>query len=226
MLNMGWANATMADFWFWLVGSISEAVLLLAGVLGGLRYRSLPGYLRPLVGVVWFGLVMEATAKILQVCQLPNLWLGPFDATGEFALLSLLYARALGWPAFARWQPWLAVAFGGYALISLGVAPEMTRFKTGVLILEGMLLLALVGLYFRKLLNELLVPRLSADALFWVSAGLLLYSLGKMLIALFGNYVLEHYSLRLSLWVWTIHGLLSVVLYLCYLRALWLRPQK
>ena len=110
--------------------------------------------------------------------------------------------------------------------MSLTLNFEPARFKPAVQVLESLLVLGMAALYFRKLLNELRVPQLARDPLFWVSAGLVVYSLSKLLIALFSNYLLEHYSQRLSLTVWTIHGLLTIMLYLCYLRALWLRPQK
>ena len=113
-----------------------------------------------------------------------------------------------------------------YAVLSLVLHFEPTRFKPAVQVIESLLILGMAGLYFRKLLNELQVPNLARDPMFWVSAGLVLYSLSKLLIALFSNYMLEHYSRQLSLTAWTMNGLLTVVLYLCYLRALWLRPQK
>ena len=217
-------------FWFLLVGACLRTLLLLAGLLGLHRYRALPPELRWLVGLMWFGLVLELASYVLGTLYHANLWLVPIDAAGELWLLSLVYARALRSPAFARLRPWLVAAFVLYAGLSSGLTVEVSRaaarFKPALQVLESLLILGLAGLYFRKLLNELRAPNLARDAMFWVSAGLVLYSLSKLLIALFSNYLLDHYSQQLSLTVWTIHGLLTIVLYLCYLRALWLRPQK
>lgn len=213
-------------FWYHLMLWVSETVLLLAALSGLARWRFLAAELRYLVGLAWFGLGLELVAHVLAYRQQSNVWLMPLDAAGELWLLSMVYARALNWPTFTRWRPWLAGGFVAYAAVVGYALLELDRYKTGVLVLESLLVLAMAGLYFRKLLNELRVPRLAADPVFWVSVGLLLYCLGKLLIALFGNFVLEHYSRALSQLVWTINVLLSVVLYLCYLRALWLRPQK
>jgi hypothetical protein len=213
-----------AGFWLIAIGNVSRAVLLLTGLLGLVRWRQLPRGLRYLVAVAWFGLLVEGLSALIHG-HVSNLVLIPLDASGELGLLSLVYVGALGSARFARWQPWWVGAFVLYAGVSGLLTPE-ARFKTGVLVLESLLLLLLAMLYFRKLLNELRVPHLGQDAMFWVSTGVLLYSLGKLLIALFSNYMLEHYSQQLNLWVWTIHAVLIVGLYLCYFRALWIRPQK
>ena len=82
----------------------------------------------------------------------------------------------------------------------------------------------MVGMYFRELLNELRVARLERDPLFWVSVGLALYFLGYILIALFSNYMLQHYSLQFNKNVWSIHFVLSLLLHSSYAGALWLQP--
>lgn len=50
----------------------------------------------------------------------------------------------------------------------------------------------------------------------WVSEGALLYFLGKLLIGLFSNYALFHYSRELNQGVWFVHSLLLSVLCGCY----------
>ena len=215
-----------AVFWLLAVGDASRALLLATGLLGLARYRSLPPGLRYVVVLVWFGLCIELAANVLHRIKGTNLVIVPLDAAGEVWLLSLVYAHALNSRLFARLRPWVAGGFVLYAGLSGSLAPEFTRFKTGVLILESLLVLLLVGLYYRKLLNDLRVPRLGHDPMFWVSSGLLFFFLSKLLLGLFSNYMLEHYSRQLSFMAWTMQGLLAIVLYLCYLRALWLRPQK
>ena len=75
---------------------------------------------------------------------------------------------------------------------------------------ESLLVLGMVGLYFRGLLNELQVLDLVHDPMFLGSSGLLLYCCGKVRITLLRNYLLLHYSLRLNLVVRDIHALLTV----------------
>lgn len=166
----------------------------------------------------------ELATSILLYHHQPNLFIGPIFAAGEFWLLSLVYDKALNWPAFSRLRPWLAGGFVAYCALDSLLAPEVARFKPALLVLESLLVLGLVALYFRKLLNELRVANLSREPMFWVSIGLVINHLGNLQIYLFSNFLLGHYSHQLNLDIWAIHSLLLVVLYSCYLVALWIRP--
>ena len=215
-----------AVFWLELTYKLEVVPLFAGGVRGLVVFRRLPRNLRYLVALVWFGLAVELVSHMLRLQHLPNLVLIPVDAAGELWLLSLLYGSALQSATFTKLRPWLAGAFVCYVGLSDWLKPQAAQFKPGLLVLESILVLGLVGLYFRKLLSELRVQRLSRDPMFWVSTGLLLYFLGKLQIALFSNYALQHYSNELNAWVWTIHALLLVLLHSCYCLALWIRPQN
>ncbi|WP_460582737.1 hypothetical protein [Hymenobacter arcticus] len=137
-----------------------------------------------------------------------------------------MYDKALSWAAFSRVRPWLAGGFVAYCAFDSLLAPEVAHFKPALLVLESILVLGLVTLYFRKLLNELRVANLNQEPMFWVSIGLVIKHLGSLQIFLFSNFSLSHYSNQLNVDIWEIHALLLVVLYSCYLVALWIRPQK
>ena len=215
-----------ALFWVVFAGNAERLPLLVAGVMGAVLFRRLSSNLHWLAVLIWLGLAVEATAMVFHLKHLPNLFLIPIDAAGEVWLLSLVYKEALQWPTYSRWRPWVAGAFVLGAALSGWLMTDPTHFQPMLMVSESLLLLLLPGLYFRKLLNELHVRNLARDAMFWVSTGLLLYFLGKLLIGLFSNYLLAHYSKELNLWVWFVHAVLLFVLHSCYLRALWLRPQK
>lgn len=215
-----------ASFFFDAAYALSILTLLTAGGVGLVRFGELTAGMRYLVGLIWFGLVVESVASIFaRLLHAPNLFLSPIDAAGEFLLLSLVYRWALQSPGFARVQPWLAGGVILYAGVGSVLLPEASRFKPDLLVVENLLVLLLVGLYFRKLLNELQVQHLARDPMVWVSGGLLFYCLGKLQIVLFSNYM-QHYSKQLNMTVWAVHALLTVVLYCSYCRALWLRPQS
>ena len=211
-------------FWLKLAGNTEMGVLLGAGLLGLVRFRQLPGGLRYLAVLVWFGLAMEIVAAAYHYFHQPNLVLIPFDAAGELWLLSLVYGWALRARRYSRWRPWVAGAFAAYAGLASWLQQGRVQFHPDLLVAESLLVLGLVGLYFGKLLRELQVPRLRHDPMCWVSAGALLYFLGKLLIGLFSNYALHHYSMALNQWVWFVHALLLNLLYGCYAIALGLRP--
>ena len=215
-----------ALYWATLARQAELLPLLAAGLVALVSFRRLSLPQRYLALLVWFGMAVEVTGVALQSRHIPNLFLVPIDAAGGVWVLSLLYKHALQWPTYSRWQPWVASAFVLGAALSGWLMTDSAHFQPTLMVSESLMLLLLPVLYFRKLLNELHVGNLAHDAIFWLSAGLLPYALVKLLIGLFSNYLLAHYSRELNLWVWFVHAVLLFVLYSCYLRALWLRPQK
>ncbi len=209
----------------WALIRLSLLPIIVATLIGVVRFRRLtPGlrYLAILVGVV---LVLEVISRLLALRHQPNLFLMPFYTAAEFGLLILVYERALAAPLFTRWAPWLMGAFIGYVVLDSWLLAELTRFRPSQQVVGSLLVLALVGLYYRKLLNELRVRHLEREPMFWVSTGLFVYYLGYIQIGLFSNYLLS-YSSQLNSNIWAAHALLSMLLYSCYSLALWLHPQK
>lgn len=201
-------------------------ILAAAAISCVVRYRHLPANLRYLGGVLALEVVTEVLLLTLRHYHQPNLFIGPLFAAGELWLLSLVYEKTLLNRRFSRVRPWLAGGFVLYCALDSLITPEVAHFKPALQLIESALILGLVALYFRKLLNELRVTRLDLEPMFWVSIGLVIINLGKSQIYLFSNFLLENYSNQLNLNIWAIHALLLVVLYSCYLVALWIRPQS
>jgi hypothetical protein len=205
---------------------VAYLILALAALVGGWRFRLLPINLRYLVALVGLEVITEVLTYTLHYYHKPNLFVNPIFAAGELWLLALVYDKALHYSWFSRVRPWLAGAFVVYCALDSIVTPEIARFKPALQLLESMLILGMVALYFRKLLHELRITRLEREPMFWVSVGLVINHLGKSQIYLFSNYLLTHYSMQLNAGIWDIYRLLLVVLYSCYLVALWIRPQN
>lgn len=205
---------------------VAYLILALAALVGGWRFRQLPTYLRYLVALVGLEVLTEIASYTLSIYHQPNLFINPVFAAGELWLLALIYDKTLRYPRFSRVRPWLAGAFVVYCALDSVLMPEVARFKPALQLLEIALILGMVALYFRKLLHELRITRLEREPMFWISVGLVINNLGKAQIYLFSNYLLTHYSKQLNLNIWDIYSLLLVVLYSCYLVALWIRPQN
>lgn len=197
-----------------------------AAVIAAGRYRYLPRNLRYLAWLTWFELPLEVLAVGLGLLHRNNLFIMPFYTVGELGLLALLYRHTVHSVAFRRAVPWLVGGFTAYTLLDSFLDPDLTWFKPGQQVSQSLLILGMVGLYFRQLLQELQVPQLEREPMFWVSTGLFLYFLGYLHIALFSNYMLKHYSLQFNKDIWTIHYVLTIVLHGCYCVALWLRPRS
>ncbi|MCC3158253.1 hypothetical protein LJ737_13475 [Hymenobacter sp. 15J16-1T3B] len=204
----------------------SVAPVVLAGAIGLLRWRQLPRTLRYLVALTWLTLLTEAVSRLLWWQHRPNLFLQPIFAVGEFGLLVLLYRQELRSAAFARVAPWLVGGFSLYILTASFLTADLASLGSTLRVVESVMVLGILGLYFRKLLNELTVEHLEREPMFWVSLGLLLYFLGDVHIFLFSNFLFLNYSKEFNLTVWAIHAVLYMVLYCCISLALWLPRKK
>lgn len=198
----------------------------MAAIVSAIRYKFLPSNLKYLVWLVGFAVITEVIEHLLWLNHKPNLFIGPLFAAGEFWFLSLAYDKTLDSSSFSRARPWLAGSFIAYCLADSLLEPAIAHFKPALQLIESMLVLGLIGLYFRKLLNDLRVTRLDLEPMFWVSTGLVIYHLGNVQIYLFSNFLLKNYSSQLNLNIWAIHALLLVILYSCYCVALWIHPQN
>lgn len=208
------------------VATLAQLVLVVAFAVGLAKYRRLPINLRYLTALLGLEVATEVAGSALLYYHQPNLFIIPIFAAGEIWLLALVYDKTLNWPTFSQLRPWLAGGFVAYCALDSWLVPEVARFKPALLVTESLLVLGLVALYFRKLLNELRVTNLGLEPMFWASTGLVIKHLGSLQISLFSNFLLSHYSQQLNINIWDIHALLLVVLYSCYLVALWIRPQN
>lgn len=212
-----------------LFAQLSIGPVIIASLLGLTRYRRLPPSLRYLTLLACFDVLMELIGWL--VPRLPgihsNLFLIPFIIIGELTLQALSYRQVLQSAAFTKALPWLLGLFSAYALVVSFSQLGLVRHAISLEIIVDLLMIGLAGLYFRKLLNELHIDRLRYAPFFWVSVGLVVNGLGNLLISLFSNYLLTHYSVQLQLIVmWGVRNLFNVALYLSYCVALWLRPQQ
>lgn len=220
------SHLSIAQLLIWLSDWLSMTVIIGAGISGLVRWRRLPRSLQYVAVLTLFELPLEVLGFGLLLLKRANLFLMPIYTVGELVILGLLYERNLKSAFFTRALPWVLAGFTAYVVADSLSGPGPHWFRPGQQVLQSMLVLGMVALYFRKLLNELQVKSLEREPMFWVSTGLVIYFLGYLQIALFSNYLLSHYSSQFNINVWSVQVLLSIVLHSCYTLALWIRPQK
>lgn len=206
--------------------NFSSVPLVVACMVGVVRYRRYEGTRRYLVWLSWLALLVTAVAMWLVRQHRPNLFLAPIDTAIEFTLLGLMYRRTL-WPhPVARYLP------VGIGLFVVGTAltcwprPGKVEFSPIQHFIESVAMLGLVGLYYQRILTTqpVSLAPLEREPMFWVSAGVLLYFSANSLIFLTSNLVLFH-SKELSLNIWAIHALLYAFLNGFFIVALCLPAQ-
>lgn len=206
---------------------LTVAVIVLASFVGAVRFRQLPPSLRYLTLFAGFEMLLELLSRaLIRVFHLTsNLFLIPIAAIGEVALLA--YGQVLRSAAFARAMPWVLGLFGSYALLETLAGLGAVRYTPTVQVSTDLLMLGFAGLYFRKLLDKLQVKQLWHEPFFWMSAGMTIYALGDLQIALFSNYLLHYGSVQLNLIVINVvRVLLLFTFYSGCCLALWMHPQK
>ncbi len=203
-------------------------MVLITSVVGMVRYRQLPLSLRYLALLACFDALLEIVCSIFfNILHVSNLFLFPFITVGELTLLALAYRQALQSAALNRVMPWVLGLFSAYALLENLLHLHTIHYATSLGIISDLLNIALAGLYFRKLLNELQVERLRLDPFFWVSVALVVHGLGDLLIALFSNYLIAHSSLLLQkIVILGVRNIFNFLLYVSYFLALAMRPPK
>ncbi|GAB3588102.1 hypothetical protein GCM10027345_39650 [Hymenobacter daeguensis] len=190
------------------------------------RYRRLDLARRYLVWLSLLALVVSAGAMWLQTHKRPNLFLAPIDTAIEFTLLALIYRQVLQPLKVVRYLPAVVGVFLAGTALSYQPRLDTVEFSPVQHFIEGVLVLALVFLYFRhKLMRPMSMAPLERKPMFWVSAGLLLYFSGNIFIFLSSNAVLN-LSHELSRNVWTIHAMLYTFLNGFYVVALSVDPQR
>jgi hypothetical protein len=208
--------------------------VIIASLIGLTRYRRLPPSLRYVTLLACFDALMELTTSILAINLVrkglglnTNLFLFPFVSIGEVTLLALAYRQVLQSASFNKALPWLLGLFSAYALFVSFSQWGIARYAVGLSTVVNLLMLGLAGLYFRKLLDELQVEQLRYEPFFYLSVGLVVYGLGNLLISLFSNYLITHYSVQLQLIImWGVRNLFNLSLYVCYCLALWLGARE
>lgn len=194
--------------------------ITVAPLLAAVRWRHLGRVQRYLAVLVWFELPLELLGFALAQAKRNNLFIMPIYTAGELCLLALVYREALQSRAFTRWMPWVAGAFVAYVCVDSLLLSSLKWHQPGQQVVQGLLILLMVGLYLRKLLHELRVQSLWRDPMLWVSVGLLLYFVGYLQIAWFSNYMLQHYDMAFNRRIWTVHSAVANVLHACYCVAL------
>ena len=177
----------------------SSVPLAGACLIGLFRYRRLDTTRRYLVWLSLLAMAVTVVALTLVHFKRPNLILFPIDTAIEFTFLALMYRRTL-WPlAVARYLPVAIVVFVLGTALTFRPRLDMAEFSPVQHFIEGAAVLVLVLLYFRRelLRHPVLLSPLEHEPMFWVSAGLLLYFSGNMLIFITSNMVL-HLSVEIS----------------------------
>ncbi|WP_201977383.1 hypothetical protein [Hymenobacter rubidus] len=203
-----------------LIANFAIVPVVVAVLVGLVRYRRLEPEQRYLLALVSASLLMEIASRTLHVYKRPNLFLAPIDTTIEFCLLALIYRRVLRPSLLSRLAPLLIAGFVLGSALTYSPRLDTVQFSPVQHFIECVLVLAFVaGFFHHEISQPVVTKRLEREPAFWISTAALLYFLSNSLIFLSSNYVLT-LSLTLSRRIWAIHGLIYIFSYVLYIIAL------
>jgi len=209
------------------VSNLSVLILAVAVIFCLLHFRKLSLPFRVLFYQLCFALGTEIVSGMLWAENINNLPLLHAYTLGEFCLLARMYLIVFDRHPLKRIlriaaaMVALCIAAGSLAFGSLREPNDLGRT------LESVAFIALSVYYLAQPTTEQdpgITP--SHHPFFWINAGILIYFSGSLFIFLFSGYLLS-FSSDINMKLWSLHALLSLLLYCLILIGLWKhRSQK
>ncbi|OJJ17110.1 hypothetical protein BKI52_30830 [marine bacterium AO1-C] len=194
-------------------------------IIGLSTYRSL-GLLKRLILVLMIcSLGLNIVQIILALFSVPNLFIAHIYTLLEFLFIVFIYKIKLNDIIPSSNFLKGVIFFVMFSFLNTFFIQGWQTNNSYQRILESVLVIALILVYFFKTLKELKVKRIDREPLFWFSGGALLYFSGALFIFIFSNYLLK-YSQSLGIIFWAIHAFFLIIFYIGAAIALWINPKK
>lgn len=165
-------------------------------------------------------LLVNVVSTFLANHRINNLFLIHLDTIAEFLILLKFYSLVLKGALSVRFFVWTGACFAITALAIAFTIQPFDTFNDYARTLESIVIIALALLFFYRILVEMKIVRLEQSPVFWVNAGLLLYFSGGSLLFSLSNMMLRVDATK-TIYLWGIHGMFYLVLYLLITIALW-----
>lgn len=196
-------------------------------LVGVIRYRKLSEaqqfFTLFLVFVCFNQLLAALLADVWLVSNLP---LYHLYILVEGLCLFWLYSKRLKNVAWVKkYFSWIIIVYGALVIANAFYSPGIYSFPSTSRSLESIFLLVLALYYFHFIFKEGKVKYLDRSFWFWVNSGLLIYFSSNLMLFLF-THLLSNREDQLFLAAWSIHGVLNVVLYAFYTKALLCQDQE
>lgn len=166
-------------------------LLLLNILVWVTRYRYFSTALRLLGWALLFTALVETYAAYLLLNKIRNLHLYHLLTPVQYAFYTLVFTQAL---EGRKLRYLLLLSIPLYVLTSVLITlfvQGLSEYNSYALSLKNVALVCWVLLYYRDVFARLQVVRLNRHAMFWVSTGLLFYSLGSFFVDGVMHYVLS-----------------------------------
>ena len=198
------------------LGWAGTAMQVLAIVVGALRWQRLSQAQRVLLAMLGLVLLNYIASRVF-ISHVRNSY--PFFYSYiaiEFAFLAVLFRGKLLLLRSASVTYGIIAAVLLFTTASGAFWQSYWVFPSHARMLESLLVVAFCALYFVQVLRKLDVENLERTFMFWVTTGLLVYFATNAVITVFGSTLSTEEGAAVFGAIWSIHGVLNILLYLAF----------
>jgi hypothetical protein len=157
--------------------------------------------------------VLSGIAVLLWLMKHNNLPLLHLYTIAEFLMVSWFYSIILKDFVPARLILAVCIAFVVFAVLNSIFIQSWFTFNTFPRSVESLWIIGLSLITYYKMLSELKIRKMERSPVFWINTGFFVYFSGALFLFSLSNYILS-LNHRLNIYIWTIHAILSILLYL------------
>lgn len=212
-------QTSMNEALSFLLADISTYIGLIPSILAFFSRKNTILEQRRLGVLVWGSTIISLSAVFMGVIlNKPNLFLLHIYTIFDFVMLTLIFKSVIDSVLFKI----LLISFPFIAALnSIFIEQLRTENVLNRSISAFILMLYALG-FFTKTLKEMKILRLEVSPLFWISIGVLFYNAGSFFIFLFSKILTPIHDLWYT--YFGIHAIFTILLYIFYTIALWVRP--
>lgn len=207
---------------------VSHIPILAAGIYAAVSYRSLGKELRVFSWYIFFSFVIQFTSLGFWFAGENNLPLLHIYVAGGFLCIGLFYREVLRDFINPRIITAGILLFLLFTAINSAFIQSPFRYNSYALTVECMLIIILSLTTYIVLLNHIVRQqrRQLIPSLHWINSGLFVYHTSNLLIFYFGDLINHAFPRNLSQYTWVLHSVFSMVMFSCFIIALWKRPRN
>lgn len=208
---------------------VSANVPILATcVYAGRKYHTFNSDLRAFAWYIFATSIIQCISVTLWALNMNNMFMLNLYINIGFFLLLRFYADVLN-GFISNKVLWVTgILFCSFNLGYLVLNDAWFSFNSISLAAESVLIIILALSTFIFLLNHnvQVLKQGRISSLNWINSGLFIYFASNILLFYFGEIIMNTFSKALSRFIWVLHALFSVIMYMCFLIGLWKRSPR
>lgn len=224
----------LADFiiQFGMKESIALAIMHVAGyfvipvtLIAALRFRSANFEQKKLCYLTFLCCFIELfSLTAIKLFNGNNLPLLHVFTVLEFGLIVSMFKRSLN-VYLSKIGIYLLIGlFTIFSLLNSVFYESIFTFNAFARAVEALIIILLSLLYFYSTLRNMTEKDLVSSPMFWISSGVLLYFSASLFIFIYSNILFG--ETKNSFTIWGLHAIMSIILYIFYTIALWVKPKQ